>query len=63
MDYDQIEGDKAKEHLLRPDQDGQLAWKSVMGRLKEFEYEDGGLAVRWRVAGGVLWPFEKPVCH
>lgn len=32
--------------------DGQLGWKEVVEPLlKEFEYEDEGLAVRWHVAG------------
>jgi uncharacterized protein (DUF433 family) len=32
------------------DQGGQLVWKSIVNRLREFEYEDGR-ALRWRVAG------------
>ena len=32
------------------DQGGQLVWKRIVNRLKEFEYEDGK-ALRWRVAG------------
>jgi uncharacterized protein (DUF433 family) len=32
------------------DQGGQLVWKNIVGRLREFEYEDGR-AIRWKVAG------------
>ena len=32
------------------DQGGQLVWKKIVNRLREFEYEDGR-ALRWRVAG------------
>jgi uncharacterized protein (DUF433 family) len=32
------------------DQGGQLVWKQIVNRLREFEYEDGR-ALRWRVAG------------
>ncbi len=32
------------------DQGGQLVWKKIVNRLREFEYEDG-TALRWRVAG------------
>ena len=32
------------------DQGGQLVWKNIAGRLREFEYQDGR-AIRWRVAG------------
>jgi uncharacterized protein (DUF433 family) len=38
--------------LLRPDQQGQLAWESVIGRLTEFDYEGGrGVVIRWHLAG------------
>lgn len=32
------------------DQGGQLVWKNIINKLREFEYE-GGRALRWRVAG------------
>lgn len=52
MDYAEIAGSKrGKGTLLRPDQEGQLAWEAVLGRLKEFEYERKGVVVRWHVAG------------
>ena len=30
---------------------GQLAWKEIIGRLKEFDYDKNNLATRWFVAG------------
>jgi uncharacterized protein (DUF433 family) len=51
MDYEQIEGAKAKGTLLKANQAGQLAWESLLGRLSEFEYERKGIVVRWHVAG------------
>jgi uncharacterized protein (DUF433 family) len=51
IDYEEIEGEKGKDKLLGADQVGQLAWSRIIGRLKQFEYEDGGFAIRWRVAG------------
>jgi uncharacterized protein (DUF433 family) len=36
---------------LSADQHGQLAWESVIGRLREFDYEDAGIVLKWRVAG------------
>lgn len=50
-DYDQIEGPKHADKLINANRNGQLAWKSIIGRLKEFEYEDGGVVVRWHVGG------------
>jgi hypothetical protein len=51
MDYQQVAGEKGRGTLLRPDQEGQLAWEEIIGRLEEFEYERRGIVVRWRVAG------------
>ncbi len=51
MDYEQVEGKKGRGKLLRPGQNGQLAWEEVIGRLLEFEYEHKGIAIRWHVAG------------
>jgi uncharacterized protein (DUF433 family) len=52
MDFAEIAGPgKGRGKLLRPDQEGQLAWEAVIGRLKEFEYERNGIVIRWRVAG------------
>ena len=28
-----------------------MAWESVIGRLNEFEYENGGIVLKWHVAG------------
>ena len=51
MDYEQVVGSKGKGKLLRPDQQGQLAWNEVIGRLQEFEYERKKIVVKWHVAG------------
>lgn len=51
MDYEQVEGDKGKEKLLKANQAGQLAWTYIIGRLEQFEYEHEGIVIRWRVAG------------
>jgi uncharacterized protein (DUF433 family) len=51
MDFQQIEGERGKGKILRPDQNGQLAWESILGRLNEFDYEDHGIVIKWRVAG------------
>ena len=37
--------------VLQADQGGQLAWEGVIGRLKEFEYEQEGIVLKWHVAG------------
>ena len=48
LDFTQV---NLKENtVLEVDQEGQLTWESVIGRLNEFEYEDE-LALRWHVAG------------
>jgi len=51
LDYEQIEGDRGRGTLIRPDRQGQLAWESVIGRLQEFEYDQEGIAIRWHVSG------------
>ena len=51
MDYAQIEADSGDKKLLLASGSGQLAWSDIIGRLKEFDYEADGLAVRWHVAG------------
>ena len=39
MDFAEIVGTKrGRGKLLRPDQQGQLAWAAVIGRLREFDY-------------------------
>jgi uncharacterized protein (DUF433 family) len=39
-------------HLLKANQDGQLAWKEIIGPvLEEFEYEHEGVAIRWHLGG------------
>ena len=38
--------------LFKANQEGQLVWQEIVGPLlKEFEYEYGGIAIRWHVAG------------
>jgi uncharacterized protein (DUF433 family) len=49
LDSTQIDVDS--ETVLSADQGGQLAWKAVIGRLREFEYEKEGIVIRWHVAG------------
>ncbi|HEY0412240.1 MAG TPA: hypothetical protein VGD66_03755 [Allosphingosinicella sp.] len=51
MDYAQIEAEMGDKKLLAASQGGQLAWSDIIGKLKEFDYEDDRLAVRWHVAG------------
>ena len=52
MDYAQFVGArKGRGKLLRPDQEGQLAWTVVIGRLDEFEYEKDKIVIKWHVAG------------
>jgi uncharacterized protein (DUF433 family) len=51
MDFQQIEGDRGKGKILRPDQGGQLAWEAILGRLNEFDYEGHGIVIKWHVAG------------
>jgi len=48
LDSQQI--DVGNNTVVQADTGGQLEWQSVIGRLKEFEYEDH-LALRWHVAG------------
>jgi uncharacterized protein (DUF433 family) len=40
-----------RDKLLKANQAGQLAWKDIIGRLQEFEYERRGVVVRWHVTG------------
>jgi uncharacterized protein (DUF433 family)/DNA-binding transcriptional MerR regulator len=51
MEYEQIEGERARGTLLKANQAGQLAWSQIIGRLNEFEYECEGIVIRWHVAG------------
>lgn len=52
MDYAQFEANAGDKTLLAASKGGQLAWGDIIGRLQEFDYEnDGGLAIRWHVAG------------
>jgi uncharacterized protein (DUF433 family) len=49
LDSQQI--DVKENTVVQADAEGQLEWESVIGRLKEFEYENHGIALRWHVAG------------
>jgi len=49
LDAQQVAGVKDG-HVLQTDQGGQLEWASIIGRLKEFEYESD-VALKWHVAG------------
>jgi uncharacterized protein (DUF433 family)/DNA-binding transcriptional MerR regulator len=51
LDYDELEGEDGRGTLVKVSQAGQLAWKVIIGRLKEFEYEHDGVVLRWHVAG------------
>jgi uncharacterized protein (DUF433 family)/DNA-binding transcriptional MerR regulator len=52
MNYAEIVGmRRGKDILLRPDQQGQLAWETFIGQLQEFEYERDEIVIRWHVAG------------
>jgi len=52
LDSNQLQ-DVAPGTVVQTDQGGQLAWETVIGRLREFDYEDEheGLALKWHVAG------------
>jgi uncharacterized protein (DUF433 family) len=51
MDYEQVIGAEGKGMLLQPGKNGQLAWREIIGRLREFEYEHEGYVVRWYLEG------------
>jgi len=52
VDYEEIDPKAGFDKLIYLNQNGQLGWKQILGRrLREFEYEDGGIVIRWRVGG------------
>lgn len=52
LDYIDVIGRKGHGKLLDASSKGQLAWADIIGRLREFEYDEAmGLAIRWHVAG------------
>jgi uncharacterized protein (DUF433 family) len=55
LDYEQISETQGEEALLQPGKGGQLAWREVIGRLKEFEYEREGYVVRWHLDGSQVF--------
>jgi uncharacterized protein (DUF433 family)/DNA-binding transcriptional MerR regulator len=50
LDSEQVSGVKPGT-VVQADQEGQLTWENIIGRLREFEYEHEGIVIRWRVAG------------
>lgn len=52
LNYEQVDPAAGIDKLLYASRQGQLGWKEILdSRLREFEYEDGGIAIRWRVGG------------
>jgi len=50
FDYNVIDPKAEGGRVVVANKRGQLAWESILGRLDQFEYDEG-LALRWRVAG------------
>ena len=40
--------------VVQADQEGQLTWEDIIGRLREFDYEHKGIVIRWRVADAIV---------
>lgn len=51
LDYAQFDPSADNSKLMVVSKGGQLAWSSIIGRLKEFDYENDGLAIRWHLMG------------
>lgn len=52
INYEQIDPTAGVDKLLYASRGGQLGWKEILDRrLREFEYEAGGIVIRWRVGG------------
>lgn len=52
VDFEQIDPRTGMDKLLYATKGGQLGWKEILDRrLREFEYEDGKIVIRWRVGG------------
>jgi uncharacterized protein (DUF433 family) len=52
MDMLEVEPDIQIRALIIADTHGQIAWQSMVAdRFAEFDYEEGGLAITWHVAG------------
>ncbi len=49
MEFAEVKGVAPDDTVLRPDRGGQLAWRAIIGRLEEFEYDD--IVLRWHVTG------------
>ena len=52
LNYEQVDPTAGVDKLLYASRGGQLGWKEILDRrLREFEYEAGGIVIRWRVGG------------
>ena len=52
LNYEQVDPTAGVDKLLYTSKAGQLGWKEILDRrLREFEYEDDGIVIRWRVGG------------
>lgn len=52
VNYEQVDPTAGVDKLLYASQGGQLGWKEILDRrLREFEYEDDGIVIRWHVGG------------
>jgi hypothetical protein len=50
LDSEQV-SDLRQGSVIQADQEGQLPWELIIGRLQEFEYEHDGIVLKWHVAG------------
>lgn len=51
VDQAQLDGEKSRDHLVEASNLGQMAWKEIMGRLVEFDYDHADFVTRWFVDG------------
>ncbi len=52
VNYEQVDPTAGVDKLLYASRGGQLGWKEILDRrLREFEYEDDGIVIRWHVGG------------
>lgn len=51
LDYAQFDPKADDTTLMVVSKGGQFGWSSIIGRLKEFDYETDGLAIRWHLMG------------
>ncbi|NMN57285.1 uncharacterized protein (DUF433 family) [Xanthobacter sp. SG618] len=50
LDYQEFEPKAEKGRVVLVSEGGQIAWEEILGRLEQFEY-DNGLALRWYLGG------------